>query len=350
MFKKAVRSESKLRLAIAGPSGSGKTYTALAIASGLTDKPIALVDTENGSASKYADDPFVFDVAEMHEPFHPNKFITAIQEAADAGYGVIILDSLSHAWVGPGGLLDIVDEAAKANRGGNSFTAWKSGTPIQNKLVHAIVSSPIHIIATMRSKTDYVLKEGNNGKMTPEKVGMAAIQRDGMEYEFDIFLQMTKDNEAIVEKSRCSALAGRVIAKPGKQVADTLKSWLAGSQTQQPTQTPAQRQPNAITQASSSTVIADPTIQATLNGNESPRTMSDVETLISGWGASPPAAQDWAVKKGLATNEYSARTTWSKIVKDDFDNKCTPNNMKDIMRAFATHYLNKQNQPAKEPA
>jgi len=241
LFKKAVRGESKLRLAIAGPSGSGKTYTALAIATNLTSKPVALVDTENGSASKYAGDPFDFDVAEMHEPFHPEKFITAIQEAAKADYGVIILDSLSHAWMGPGGLLDIVDMAAKKMRNPNTFAAWKEGTPIQNDLINAIVNSPIHIIATMRSKTDYVLKAGDNGKQTPEKVGLAAIQRDGMEYEFDVYLQMNLSNEAIVEKSRCSALTGAVIRKPGKQVADTLSKWLSGN----PQAQPPQRQPVA---------------------------------------------------------------------------------------------------------
>jgi hypothetical protein len=223
MFKKAVRSQARLRLAIAGPSGSGKTYTALAIASELAGgKPIAVVDTESGSASLYAGN-FDFDVAEMHAPFHPIKYKKAIEEAAAAGYGCVILDSLSHGWEGTGGLLDVVDEKTKASQSKNAFSVgWKDATPIHNELIEAIVTAPIHVIATMRSKTDYVLEQGK----APKKVGMKAIQREGIEYEFTIVLQMTLDNDGIVEKTRCSALAGKVYHKPGKEIATVINAWL----------------------------------------------------------------------------------------------------------------------------
>jgi len=238
MFQKAVKTAAKLRLAFTGTSGSGKTYTALMIAQGIANgKPIALVDTENGSASKYAD-KFDFDVAEMHAPFNPEKYIKAISEAAEAGYGVIILDSLSHAWMGTGGVLDLVDEAAKRSKSGNTYMAWKEGTPIQNRLIEAIVQSPIHVIATMRSKSEYVLETNANGKQAPKKVGLAAIQREGFEYEFDIVIQMTQDNDGIVEKSRCSELANRVFSKPGKEVSNILVEWLGGTVTQRQPQPP----------------------------------------------------------------------------------------------------------------
>src|SRR5689334_20811772 len=133
MFQKAVKQEAKLRLAIAGPSGSGKTYTSLAIAANLGSK-IALVDTEHGSASKYAD-VFQFDVMEMEPPFSPNRFSGAIREAQGAGYDVIILDSLSHMWNGTGGLLEEVDKIARAKYQNNSFAAWKDATPIYNAFV-----------------------------------------------------------------------------------------------------------------------------------------------------------------------------------------------------------------------
>ena len=228
LFNKAVKSESKLRMAISGPSGSGKTYTSLAIATALANGgSIAVVDTEHGSASKYAD-IFEFDVANMHAPFHPSKFISAIQEAEQAGYAVVILDSISHAWSGTGGVLDIVDEAAKRSKSGNTYMAWKEGTPVQNQLVDAIVQSGIHVIATMRSKTEYVLVDTGNGKQAPRKVGMAPVQRDQFEYEFDIVLDMDIENNAIVSKTRCPALTGKVLAKPGADVADILRSWLAG--------------------------------------------------------------------------------------------------------------------------
>lgn len=251
MFTKATKAQAKLRMAIAGPSGGGKTYTALAIAQSLANgKNIAVVDTEHGSASKYAD-IFSFDVAEMRAPFHPQKFIDAIGAAAAAGYGVLILDSLSHAWNGPGGLLEIVDEIAKRMKTTNTFAAWKGATPIQNALIEALLSAPLHIICTMRSKQEYVLETvEKNGRMTStvRKVGMAPIQRDGFEYEFDVFLDMDLDNNAIVSKTRCPALTGKVFAKPGKQLAQTLNDWLQGeaapSAPAQPT-TPAETDEDA---------------------------------------------------------------------------------------------------------
>lgn len=226
LFKKAVKAESKLRLAIAGPSGSGKTFTALSIATALSAGPVALVDTEHGSASKYAG-LFEFDVAEMNPPFHPDKFIRAIQEAQSAGYAVLIIDSISHAWSGTGGVLDLVDEAAKRSKSGNTYMAWKEGTPVQNRLIDAIVQSGIHIIATMRSKTEYVLVDVGNGKQAPRKVGMAPVQRDQFEYEFDVVFDMDIENNAIVSKTRCPALTGRVFAKPGQDVAVILREWLS---------------------------------------------------------------------------------------------------------------------------
>lgn len=233
LFKKAVKTEAKLRLSISGPSGGGKTYTGLAIASALSpDEPIAMVDTEHGSASKYAD-LFAFDVAEMHPPFHPDKFIAAIDEAAKAGYGVIILDSLTHAWSGTGGLLDVVDEIAKRKSSGNTFAAWKDATPIQNRLVDAIIGADIHVIVTMRSKQDYAQEKDDRGKTIIRKVGMAPQQRNGFEYEFDVVFDMDIDNNAIVTKTRCPALAGRVFAKPGKEVAAILREWLQGAPVEQ---------------------------------------------------------------------------------------------------------------------
>ncbi len=223
-FKKAVKTDAKLRLAINGPAGSGKTYTSLAIGTALANgKPVAVVDTEHGSASKYAD-LFEFDVMELAAPFHPNKYVEAITEAAGAGYGVIVLDSLTHAWNGEGGLLDIVEMIAKRMKNPNTFAAWKDATPIQNKLIEAIIAADIHIIATMRSKTEYVLNDNK-----PRKVGTSPVQREGFEYEFDVVFDMDVDNNAIVTKTRCPALTGGVFNKPGANVAKTLTQWLQGA-------------------------------------------------------------------------------------------------------------------------
>jgi energy-coupling factor transporter ATP-binding protein EcfA2 len=229
-FRKAVKHESKLRMSIAGPSGSGKTYTALTLAHALKgDKGVALIDTERGSASKYADVFPEFDVVEL-DTFSPTLFVEMIKEAESAGcYSVLVIDSLSHAWNGTGGLLEIVDAIAKRKYQNNTYVAWKDATPLQNALIDAITRSSLHIIVTMRSKQEYALeKDERTNKTTPKKIGMAPIQRDGMEYEFDIAADMDIDNTMIIQKSRCSQLAGQVIAKPNEQVADVLKAWLEG--------------------------------------------------------------------------------------------------------------------------
>jgi hypothetical protein len=229
MFAPAVKTEAKLRLAIAGPSGSGKTYTALAVATALADGgKVAVLDTEHGSASKYAD-LFAFDVLNESAPFHPDKVTAAINDAGRGGYAVLILDSMSHFWNGPGGMTDIVDDIARRMKSPNSFAAWKDGTPIQQKMIEAIVSAPLHIIATMRSKQDYILETDERGKQRPRKVGMAPIQRDGFEYEFDVFMDMDNDNTGMIAKTRCPALTNGVFRKPGADVANILRDWLHGA-------------------------------------------------------------------------------------------------------------------------
>ena len=227
-FKKAVKHAAKLRLSLAGPSGSGKTFTALTLATALADgQPIAVIDTERGSASKYSD-IFDFDVMEL-DNFHPEKFVQGIKEAQDGGYAVLVIDSLSHAWNGTGGLLELVDTIAKRKYQGNTFAAWKDATPIQNMLIDALTSCSLHIIVTMRSKQEYILeKDERTGKTSPKKAGMAPIQRDGLEYEMDIAADMDIDNTMIIQKSRCSALSGQIISKPDAKVADVLKMWLSG--------------------------------------------------------------------------------------------------------------------------
>lgn len=223
-FKKAVKSKSKLRLGLIGPSGSGKTYSALSIATNLGGK-VAVIDTEHGSASKYAD-LFEFDVLEL-ESFGPMEYAKAIQDAADAGYSVIVVDSLSHAWIGKGGALELVDNAAVRSKSGNSFAAWREVTPQHNQMIEAIIRVPAHIICTMRSKTEYVMeKDERTGKTAPRKVGLAPVQRDGLEYEFDVVGDIDHDHRLVVTKSRIPALADAVVVKPGADFSKTLRDWL----------------------------------------------------------------------------------------------------------------------------
>ena len=223
MFKPATKKQSKLRLAISGPSGSGKTYSALSIASAL-GKRIAVIDTEHGSASLYAD-KFSFDTLDL-DSFSPETYVAAIEAANEAKYDVLVIDSLSHAWMGKDGALEQVDTAAKKSGSKNSYFAWRDVTPKHNALVEAMLQSNAHIIATMRSKTEYSTDKDDKGKVTPKKIGLAPIQREGMEYEFTVFGELDLDHNLNITKSRCSAIAGKLVEKPGKQLADVLKAWL----------------------------------------------------------------------------------------------------------------------------
>jgi hypothetical protein len=226
-FRKAVKYDAKLRLAICGPSGSGKTYTLLQLATELGG-PVALTDTERGSASKYAD-IFEFDVLEL-ESYDPARLIEIIDQAAGRGYRVLCIDSLSHFWNGKDGELDKVDRAARRMQMPNSFAAWKQVTPLHNALIDKIISAPLHILAGMRAKTEWILdRDDRTGKTVPRKVGLAPVMRDGIEYEFDVCGDMDQENTLVITKSRCPKLAGGVFSKPGKELADVLKEWLGGA-------------------------------------------------------------------------------------------------------------------------
>lgn len=225
LFQPATKSASKARIAITGPSGSGKTFTALAVATGLADGgKLAVIDTERGSAAKYAD-LFTFDHAVMSPPYLHGKYIKALEEAAQEGYAVALIDSLTHAWKGRGGLLEQVDDAKQKR--GNDFTAWAGPSKAWQDLLDAILESPIHVIATMRSKQDYILEANDRGKQVPRKVGMAPEARDGVEYEFDVVFDMDLAHTATVSKSRCAELSDAQIAAPGREVGERLLGWLS---------------------------------------------------------------------------------------------------------------------------
>jgi hypothetical protein len=221
-FKKASKEKSKLRCAIFGPSGAGKTYSALRIATGIADK-IALIDTERGSASKYAD-RFDFDVVDLDRK-GIDDYIEFIKKAY--AYDVLIIDSLSHGWEE---LLEDVDKLAKIKYRGNSFSAWSEGTPKQRKLINAILDFPGHIIATMRSRTEWTSETytDNNGnrKNKPNRVGLNPIQGKNIEFEFDLLLEMNIDNFMTVIKDRTGKFQHEVIEKPDENFGKELLAWL----------------------------------------------------------------------------------------------------------------------------
>ena len=244
MFQKAQKSVARLRIALAGTAGSGKTFSALKLASGFGGT-IAVIDTERHSASLYAD-RFNFDVCNIDPPYTPEKYIAAIQAAEKSGYATLIIDSFSHAWAGEGGLLDIHDKISSASRSGNSFAAWRNVTPMHNRLVDTILGCKCHVIATMRAKADYVQEEVN-GKKTVKKVGLAPVQREGVDYEFTLVFDVSQDHVASSSKDRTSLFDGRpcvITEETGKQ----LVSWLNAKEeparpAQQPEQPQQQTQP-----------------------------------------------------------------------------------------------------------
>ena len=221
---KATKVKSKARVGISGPAGSGKTYSSLSIASGLGDR-IVVIDTENGTSAKYAN-IFDFDIIQL-DKFSPSLYVDAIHMAEANFYDVTIIDSLTHAWSGTGGALEMVDVAA-SRYSGNRFAAWRDVTPEHNKLVDAMVRCKTHLIACMRSKTEYALeRDESTGKSVVRKMGMAPIQREGMDYEFDIAGDINTDHIWTITKTRCSDLDNAVIAKPGKDVANIIGAWLS---------------------------------------------------------------------------------------------------------------------------
>ena len=222
-FRKAEKRKAKLRLGITGAAGSGKTYGALLIAKGLGGKTV-LLDTENGSGDLYAA-LFDYDVGAIGAPYTIDKYIEGIKQAEALGYEIIVIDSLSHAWAGEGGLLEQVDNIAAGSRSGNSYTAWRQVTPQHNKLIETMLNSPCHIIATMRSKTEYVIVENDKGKKEPRKVGLAPVQREGMDYEFGVVFDLGQNHMAAVSKDRTSLFDGKTFAI-SEQTGEILRQWL----------------------------------------------------------------------------------------------------------------------------
>ena len=223
-FAPASKAQAKARVALAGPSGSGKTYTGLTTATALAaGGRVALIDTERGSASKYAD-RFGFDTLQMHE-YDPRNLIGALRAAGAAGYGVVVVDSLSHFWSGKGGMLEQADNAGK-RYGGNTFAGWKEARPLERELIDALLAYPGHVIVTMRTKTEWVIEDNERGRKQPRKIGTKPEQRDGIEYEFDVVADLDVENTLIVSKSRCPALAKAVMREPGPEFGQALLDWL----------------------------------------------------------------------------------------------------------------------------
>lgn len=233
-FQKAERRKAKLRLGITGPSGSGKTLGALMIAKGMGGK-IAVIDTERDSASLYAEQlrlpdgtvfiPPNFDTLSLDPPYTPERMIEAIRTAENAGYDICIIDSTTAEWSGMGGCLELVDKVGRSSFGGNSYMAWSAITPRHRAFLDAMLRSSMHIIATMRSKTETAQVEDGNKKRVV-KLGMKSEQRDGVEYEFTTVLDIIHDGHyATASKDRTGLFTGDP-KRISEETGETLLDWL----------------------------------------------------------------------------------------------------------------------------
>jgi hypothetical protein len=236
LFKKAQKRRVPLKIAIDGPSGSGKTMTSLLLAYGIhgPNAKIAVIDTENESSSLYSGTKIEapgfglinFDVAPMSPPFMTNKYIMAIKEATEAKYDVIIIDSGSHAWSGPGGILERKD-LADMRPGSNKWTNWMPFTKEHNAMMSAVLHSPVDVIFTMRSKQDYVLEQRGE-KSAPKKVGMAPQQREGVEYEFSVAFSVDMNHILSANKDRTTLFKNKLFeldAQTTIQIGKDLAAW-----------------------------------------------------------------------------------------------------------------------------
>jgi hypothetical protein len=302
-FQKATRKQLKLRMALVAPTGGGKTYTALVVA-GFLGQRVAVIDTENRSASKYVGEPGIpdFDVLEL-DSYAPRNYVEAIKEAEREGYDVIIVDGVTQAWSGKDGALEMVDKAAKRSSSGNSFTAWRDVTPQHNALVEALVQCKSHLIVTMRAKMEYVMDEDSRGKKTPRKVGMAPVQRDGLEYEFDVVGDLDVEHNLMISKTRCSALDGVVMNKPGRELAEKLKLWLSEG---------VREEPKAATLAAESSASQRSADTRQTTGTHAPRgaASDSVEPAkLDEYGLAIPASPCPVVRQG----KPNAGKLWSEL-------------------------------------
>lgn len=230
-FAEVTREKSKLRLALAGVSGAGKTLSALYIAYGITGdwSKIALIDTEHGRAKFYANRSDLhtgtFLYQEMTPPYAPERYMAMVSEGAAAvgPDGVVIVDSFSHAWNNEGGVLDIKAEIEK-KPGKNSYTAWSDAGRYQTSLVNTVLAVNCHTIVTMRVKMEYAMEQNDRGKMQPVKIGLAPVQRDDTEYEFDIVLNINRDHTAFASKDTTFLDKWSGIITP--EIGSSLKDWL----------------------------------------------------------------------------------------------------------------------------
>ena len=175
---------------IGGPSGSGKSYSALRVATGIAGREgegtkIGYIGTEGMRDKLYANE-FDYDLISLEE-YSPDYYEAAIDAFLEAGYKVIIVDSMTHLWNW------VQDQVQLTTKGDNTFQAWGKYKKENKKIIEKILLAPAHIIVTGRGKDEYVLEANSRGKMAPRKVGVGVQQDKDIEYEYMVTWMIDQD-------------------------------------------------------------------------------------------------------------------------------------------------------------
>lgn len=309
LFKRASRQQVPLKIGITGPSGSGKTTAALHLTRGLVgpDAPIAFLDTENGSASLYSH-LTEFDVLDMNPPYQVAKFLAAITAATEGGYKALIIDSASAEW---SELLS--EKEALDARGGNSFANWGSITKKHEDFLKAIRNAPIHLIVCLRAKQEHVQDKDSSGRTTVRKVGMAAVQREGMEYELTTVFDIAMDHNAKASKDRTGLFEGRL--EPVTQATGReLLAWLNGGGALAPQGAPAPVFEAHPTQAQTGGTA--PSADAPTNtapGTTEPTTAGEVFSQMTPEPNPAPSPEADAFVDGLTPAQFITTEQWQEV-------------------------------------
>lgn len=234
----AQREKMKAVVGYIGCSGSGKTAGALLTAYGmmkeaypdLTDaqvwKKIGVIDTEHNRSKLHVGLVFdgtkigSFQHIDFQPPYSTDRYNLAVVTMKKAGAEVIIIDSLSHNWQGEGGIVETHGQMQ-----GNSFQNWGKLSPETTKLVKTLTQNDVHILATLRTKQEYVVEVNSEGKSVPRKIGTKPVQKDEMEYEFMLNFTIGIDHIAETSKDNTQMFEGNP-QKINAEVGKKLYQWL----------------------------------------------------------------------------------------------------------------------------
>jgi len=228
----ADRAGAHLLIQLYGPPRSGKTYTALRIARGMVGPKgkIGVLDTESGRARLYSDKvPGGFAVGELTPPYTPRRYLEAIEEFLRYGVDILVVDSFSHCWEGPGGVLEMADQAEESGRKG--LAKWLGPKRDYKKLVSFLLSTRLHMILCSRAKQP-IVEAVVNGEKALVTQPWEPIQDKRLKYEMTIVVPMSLDGGYETDPDRLKVPGGLAHLFRGELLDETtgmaIAAWVKG--------------------------------------------------------------------------------------------------------------------------